>query len=270
MTLQDSDASGRDVLGLIKAQSDPAHAARSPWAPAEGIPALTRRIGELEARVRALEAELEAERRQRGADAVAERSMERALADVRVSIDAIRLEQQKVAEELESLRHSALGAVMPAAIAPAPTSLPMPTPAADDARALLDELMSAATERAQPAIELASPVTEVVVRPTAAAVSLGVVIDPGVHQLQVVISPIHSFPRLLAIERRISALASVARVQLRDFRNGVATFSVYVGEAISPAEFGAVLQMLGTLHLRLEGSTPSSVELRAEDEPPAS
>jgi hypothetical protein len=92
--------------------------------------------------------------------------------------------------------------------------------------------------------------------------------ERGLRQIQVVISPIHSFPRLLETERRIRALSTVNALHLRDFRNGVATLNVSVGEAISPAEFGAVIQMLESLHLRLEGTTQSTVELRAEDEPP--
>jgi hypothetical protein len=94
--------------------------------------------------------------------------------------------------------------------------------------------------------------------------------ERGLHQIQVVISPIHSFPRLLETERRIRALSTVNALHLRDFRNGVATLTVAVSEAISPAEFGAVIQMLENLHLRLEGTTQSTVELHAEEEPPTS
>ncbi|TME73635.1 MAG: hypothetical protein E6I49_00775 [Chloroflexi bacterium] len=94
--------------------------------------------------------------------------------------------------------------------------------------------------------------------------------DAGLHQIQIVISPIHSFSRLLETEARIRALSTVNALHLRDFRNGVATFAVAVGEAISPAEFGAVIQMLQELHLRLEGTTQTTVELRAEDELTAS
>jgi len=93
--------------------------------------------------------------------------------------------------------------------------------------------------------------------------------ERGLHQIQVVISPIHSFPRLLETERRIRALSTVVALHLRDFRNGVATLTVSVAEAISPAEFGAVIQMLESLHPRLEGTTQSTAELRAEDEPPS-
>ncbi len=99
---------------------------------------------------------------------------------------------------------------------------------------------------------------------------LSVADDRGLHQIQIVISPIHSFPRLLDTQARIRALSTVNAVHLRDFRNGIATFAVAVSEAISPAEFGAVIQMLQDLHLRLEGTTQTTVELRAEDEPPPS
>ena len=92
--------------------------------------------------------------------------------------------------------------------------------------------------------------------------------SPAVRQIQVLIAPIHSFPRLIEIQQRIQSLSSVRALQLRDFRNGTATFAVGVAEAISPQEFGAVIQMLENLHLRLEGTAQNSVELRVEDEPP--
>jgi hypothetical protein len=114
------------------------------------------------------------------------------------------------------------------------------------------------------------PITESEPAPSFSSLfpELTVADERGLHQIQVVISPIHSFPRLLETERRIRALSTVNALHLRDFRNGVATLTVSVGEAISPAEFGAVIQMLETLHLRLEGTTQSTVELRAEEEPP--
>ena len=90
--------------------------------------------------------------------------------------------------------------------------------------------------------------------------------EPTVRQIQVLISPIHSFPRLSEIQERIQSLSSVRVLRLRDFRNGVATFVVSVAEAISPQEFGAVIQMLENLHLRLEGTAQNSVELRVEDD----
>lgn len=114
---------------------------------------------------------------------------------------------------------------------------------------------------------IAEPASEIAASPFP---ELRVADERGLHQIQVVISPIHSFPRLLETERRIRMLSTVNALHLRDYRNGVATLTVSVAQAISPAEFGAVIQMLESLHLRLEGTTQTSVELRAEDEPPTS
>jgi hypothetical protein len=94
--------------------------------------------------------------------------------------------------------------------------------------------------------------------------------QPAIRQVQLVISPVHSFPKLLEIERRIRSLASVHALGLRDFRNGVATFAVGVSEAITPRELGAVIQMLESMRLRLEGTSQSSLEMRVVEDPPGS
>ncbi len=138
----------------------------------------------------------------------------------------------------------------PVEFAPAPPPILEPEPEARSEPLIIAEPASEA---------LASPFPE-----------LRVADERGLHQIQVVISPIHSFPRLLETERRIRMLSTVNALHLRDFRNGVATLTVSVAQAISPAEFGAVIQMLESLHLRLEGTTQSTVELHAEDEPPTS
>ena len=80
------------------------------------------------------------------------------------------------------------------------------------------------------------------------------------------ISPIASFSRLLEIQGRLAAIASIRELQLRDYRNGVAIFALTVGESISAHEFGAVVQMLG-FGLRLLGATQMNVELRLDDAP---
>jgi hypothetical protein len=149
---------------------------------------------------------------------------------------------------------------LPQEVAPEPIDL---APPVEFAPAPLPIVEAEPAARAEPLITDSEPASS----PSS---ELRVADERGLHQIQIVISPIHSFPRLLETERRIRALATVNALHLRDFRNGVATLTVSVGEAISPAEFGAVIQMLEELHLRLEGSTQSSVELRAEDEPPAS
>jgi len=138
----------------------------------------------------------------------------------------------------------------PVEFAPAPPAIVEPEPQA----------------RSEPLI-IAEPASETSASPFP---ELRVADERGLHQIQVVISPIHSFPRLLETERRIRMLSTVSALHLRDFRNGVATLTVSVAQAISPAEFGAVIQMLDRLHLRLEGPTQSTVELHAEDEPPTS
>ena len=86
------------------------------------------------------------------------------------------------------------------------------------------------------------------------------------NRIQLVISPIASFSRLLEIQGRLAAIASIRELQLRDYRNGVAIFALTVGDSISAHEFGAVVQMLG-FGLRLLGATQMNVELRLDDAP---
>jgi hypothetical protein len=114
-----------------------------------------------------------------------------------------------------------------------------------------------------PAVEPLPPTSDV------PATERAIGAEPAVRRIQVVISPIHSFTRLIEIQQRIQTLSSVRGLQLRDFRNGMATFAVGVSDAISPLEFGAVIQMLENLHLRLEGTSQNSVELRVEDNAPS-
>ena len=145
--------------------------------------------------------------------------------------------------------------------APPPFSdVPAPSPFVEEEEAAAPFAdMSAAPPVVEPVLPPAPDI-----RATAPAVGS----SPAVRQIQVLIAPIHSFPRLIEIQQRIQSLSSVRALQLRDFRNGTATFAVGVAEAISPQEFGAVIQMLENLHLRLEGTAQNSVELRVEDESP--
>jgi hypothetical protein len=177
---------------------------------------------------------------------------------------------------------------------PPPSEAPAPTSASDvealwDAALPTSEIEEAAPPPAAPASSIAdelieqmqslsvpdspveiteSPARAPAVEPDAPpaeqpAVSQPAVVEErGVRQIQLVLSPIHSFPQLLQIQQRIGALSTVRSLQLRDFRNGVATYAVGIGEAISALEFGAVVQMLGDLRLQLEGASENSVELR--------
>jgi hypothetical protein len=106
----------------------------------------------------------------------------------------------------------------------------------------------------QPVIE--EPVIRSQPAPTAQAAS---------SRIQLVVSPISSFVRLIEIQDRLGAVKSVRELQLRDYRNGVATFALSVAESIGAHEFGAVVQMLG-FGLRLLGATQLKVELALEDD----
>jgi hypothetical protein len=272
--MQNSGPGGRDVLGLVAGLGEPGQSVGPGWPAAGTIPSLTGRMAALESRIRALEAELDAERRQRLERAESTPSMQDVLANVQGAVEAIRVEQQKFAAEIAALRGSALDAVLPVAAVDAGWADTHRSSAADPKDALKDALLDEIFARAMPRVEaVAAPLetasphaleTIEIVLP--AVTEHGPAIDAGVRRLHVVISSIHSFPRLLAVEQRIRSLPTVSALQLRDFRNGVATFAVSVGEAISPAEFGTAVQMLEGLWLRLEGATPTTAELRAEEE----
>lgn len=118
-----------------------------------------------------------------------------------------------------------------------------------------------------PFAEIAAPppVVEPALRPSPGVRAT----EPALRQIQVLISPVYSFRRLIEIQSRLQSLSTVQALQVRDFRNGVATIAVSVAQAISPHEFGAVIQMLEDLHLRLEGTGQNSVELRVLDDTPS-
>jgi hypothetical protein len=253
------------VLGLIKDQHERARLSHAPWPVSETIPALTRRVSDLEARIRTLEADLAAER-QRSASAAGE-SMRDALLQMQRSIEEIRQQQAGLADELAAVRASALSAMF--ASGDPSARIASHHAALDPKQVLLDEIFA----RLQPRfaievapVEIASARAEVAIAPAAVAPTEAPI---PLRQIQVVVSPITSFTSLLDVQRRIRALVTVSELHLHDFRNGVATFAVSVSEAISPAEFGAVIQMFASAELRLIGATHGSVEMRVEGKPQA-
>jgi len=151
--------------------------------------------------------------------------------------------------------------VMPAADAlPPATELASPT----DAAALPVSVGSPApAPESPPVVGPPTPAQESTVMPETVA-------GPAraLRQVQLVLSPIDSFPHLLEIQGRIGSLSSVHALQLRDFRSGVATFVASVADTLNGREFGALLQMLATLRLRLQRATEDSAELRVEPEGP--
>ena len=85
-------------------------------------------------------------------------------------------------------------------------------------------------------------------------------------EIQLVLSPVPSFPRLVEIERRIQSLPGVRTLYVRDFRNGVATLAVGLRSPMTAEEFGAAVLALETPRFHVESVARSSVELRIESE----
>ena len=264
MCLQDSGRRHHDPLGLLNT-STPARPRPSTWPAADTIPTLTRRISELDARIQQLEAELAAERQSRARLTASDRAVMDVLVDVQRSIESVRAEQTKLAEEVAAMRGSALGAVLPQASSGVTAHSASAFTGRED---LLDAIFSQLAPIAPAAPAEIAPVAPVA--PVAPLPALAPIAPAGRRHMQLVIGPVHSFPRLLEIEQRLRSLTTVVALDLQDFRNGTATFAVELSEAISPAEFGTVIQMITNLRLRHEGTTQSTVELRAEEDGPAS
>ncbi len=85
-------------------------------------------------------------------------------------------------------------------------------------------------------------------------------------ELQLVLSPVPSFPRLVEIERRIQSLPGVRTLYVRDFRNGVATLAVGLRSAMTAEEFADSVQTLDSPRFHLESVARNSVELRIDSE----
>ena len=83
-------------------------------------------------------------------------------------------------------------------------------------------------------------------------------------EVQLVLSPVPSFPRLVEIERHIQSLPAVRTLYVRDFRVGVATIAVSLRSAMTPDEFGAMLAGLSELRLRLVSWARNTLELRVD------
>jgi hypothetical protein len=127
--------------------------------------------------------------------------------------------------------------------APAPAPAPAPTPAP----------MAAAPQPAPRAVP--EPTREEWVTPT----------EP-VGEIQVVLSPISSFPRLVELERRLQGMPAVRTVYARDFRNGVATLAIGLRNPMTVDEFAAAVTRLEYPRLRIVSTTGYVLELRIDSE----
>src|SRR5438067_12415141 len=124
-----------------------------------------------------------------------------------------------------------------AAPPPPPTARPAPSP--------LEVLPPIEIEEIAPArVEAATPTSDI----------------------QLVLSPVTSFPRLVEIERHIQALPVVRTLYVRDFRGGAATLAVALRSAMTPEEFAGMLAGLQRPRLRLVSGSRNTIELRIEGE----
>ena len=84
--------------------------------------------------------------------------------------------------------------------------------------------------------------------------------------IQLVLSPISGFPRLVEIERHIQAMTVVRTLYVRDFRGGSATLAVSLRSPMTPEEFAGMLASLIQPRMRLVSGSRNTLELRIEGE----
>jgi hypothetical protein len=88
----------------------------------------------------------------------------------------------------------------------------------------------------------------------------------AVGEVQVVLSPISSFPRLVELERRLQGMPLVRTVYARDFRNGVATLAIGLRHPMTVDEFAAAVTKLDYPRLRVLSTSGYVLELRIDSE----
>lgn len=88
--------------------------------------------------------------------------------------------------------------------------------------------------------------------------------DAPTTDIQLVLSPVPSFPRLVEIERHIQSLPAVRTLYVRDFRVGVATLAVSLRAPMTAEEVSAMLAGLSDLRLRVVSWERNSLELRID------
>ena len=87
-----------------------------------------------------------------------------------------------------------------------------------------------------------------------------------IGEVQVVLSPISSFPRLVELERRLQGMPAVRTVYARDFRNGVATLAIGLRNPMTVDEFAAAVTRLEYPRLRVVSTSGYILELRIDSE----
>lgn len=88
----------------------------------------------------------------------------------------------------------------------------------------------------------------------------------AIGEVQVVLSPVSSFPRLVELERRLQGLPVVRTVYARDFRNGVATLAIGLRHPMTVDEFATAVTTLEYPRLRIVSTSGYVLELRIDSE----
>ena len=87
-----------------------------------------------------------------------------------------------------------------------------------------------------------------------------------IGEVQVVLSPISSFPRLVELERRLQGMSVVRTVYARDFRNSVATLAIGLRHPMTVEEFAGAVTKLEYPRLRIVSTSGYVLELRIDTE----
>jgi hypothetical protein len=123
-----------------------------------------------------------------------------------------------------------------------------------------------------PAPVPAAPVTQQQAPAPAPAAAPAAAPEPGpsstepVGEIQIVLSPISSFPRLVELERRLQGMPVVRTVYARDFRNGVATLAIGLRHPMTVDEFAGSVTKLDYPRLRIISTSGYVLELRIDTE----
>jgi len=152
-----------------------------------------------------------------------------------------------------------------------PPEAPMPrpwavAPEAPPARSAVVEdvdVAPAAAPAAPPIV--AAPAPQAAPEPAAAEPWAAAPTEP-VGEIQVVLSPISSFPRLVELERRLQGMPVVRTVYARDFRNGVATLAIGLRHPMTVDEFATSVTKLDYPRLRIVSTSGYVLELRIDTE----
>jgi len=182
-----------------------------------------------------------------------------------------RVKRASLTEEDEAAAPvAAAPAPAPAAAAPPPAPEPEPAHEVEEIEpvAPAPELVREVAPEPFRAVAGTPPPLEVVRAP----IEIDEIAPPRVEaasptsDIQLVLSPIGSFPRLVEIERHIQALSVVRTLYVRDFRGGVATLAIALRSSMTPEEFAGMLASLQQPRMRLVAGSRNRLELRIEGE----